>query len=100
MLPPGQGRHQHDQRALRQVEIGDQRVNALEGIAGINEDVGPAGSGGQAAILPGKALQGTAGSGAHGDDPAAVFLGLADDAGGLLRNDAELHCCQSNNLLS
>ena len=90
MLPPGQGRHQHDQRALRQVKVGDQRIHTLEGIAGVDKDVGPAGSSGQTAVLPGKALQRAAGGGAHGDDPAALFLGLADDAGGLLRDDAKL----------
>ena len=42
VLPPRQRRHQHHQRGLRQVEIGDETVQRLELVARIDEDVRPA----------------------------------------------------------
>ena len=37
--------YQHDEGALRQMEIGDQTVHGLEGIARVNENIRPFGFG-------------------------------------------------------
>ena len=87
MLPSCQRRYQHDERGLRQVEIGDQRVHDLKAIAGIDEDIRPAGAGPHGAILRRLRLHGAAACGTHADDPAAVFLRLVDKVCRLLRDD-------------
>ena len=63
------------------MEVGDEGVDALERITGIDEDVGIAGTGGQGAVGGGGAFQGAHGGGADADDPAAVFAGGVDDLG-------------------
>ena len=70
------------------MEIGDQSVQHLEAVAGIDEDAGPARRLLQSAVLGGKALHRPAGGSPHTDDPAAVPLGLIDGAGGLLWDHA------------
>ena len=68
------GADKHYQRALGQMEIGHKRINALELITGVNENVGPV------VILANLALGGAyrlkraAAGGADGDCPFAVCL--------------------------
>ena len=60
VLPPRQGGHQHDEGGLGQVEIGDEGVQHLKAVTGVDEDVGPPRRGLQRAVLPGPALTGSA----------------------------------------
>ncbi len=90
MLPSGQRRDKHDERALREMEVRDQGVDAAEAVSRIDEDIRPAGGGMKQPVLVRKALQRAAGGGAHGDDPAAVLPAAVHDRGGFLRDDAEL----------
>ena len=74
MISSGESGNQHHQSAFRQVEIGYEALHGLEGVTGIDEDLGPLGLRFKAAIFIYKALQGAAGSGAHTDDtPASGF---------------------------
>src|SRR5699024_6682910 len=41
MLSASQGRHQHNQRRLRQMEVGNQTVQDLKAISRIDEDIRP-----------------------------------------------------------
>ena len=84
MLAPGQSRDKHNQRALRQVEIGDKRVDALEAVAGIDENAGPAGRGLQRPVLGCEALERAAGGRADRNDAAAAAFGFIDRVRGLL----------------
>ena len=52
MLATRKRGHQHDQSALRQMEIGDQAVHGLEGVARIDENVRPSGLGLESAVVP------------------------------------------------
>ena len=45
MIPSRQGRYQHHQRRLRQMEVGDQSVQDLKTVTRINENVSPTASG-------------------------------------------------------
>ena len=90
LLASGEGGNQHDQRGLRQVEVGDQGVHGLEAVAGVDEDVGPAGLFGKVTVPVGKAFDGPAGGGPHTDDPAPLGPGLVQQGGGLGGEHAEL----------
>ena len=90
VLAAGEGRNQHDESALRQVEIRHQGVHAFESVTRVDEDVGPAGLGVHGAVLVGKALHSAAGGGADADNAAAGLLRLGDYPRRLLRHDAEL----------
>ena len=57
VFPAAEGGNQHDQRAFRQMEIGDQRVDALEPVTGIDENVGGAGAGLHEAVFIGDGFQ-------------------------------------------
>ena len=86
----GKGGDQHNQRALGQMEICDQRVHRLEAVAGIDEDIRPAGALGEAAVLGCKGFDRAAGGGSDADDPSALPPGAVEQIGGLLREHAEL----------
>ena len=70
------------------MEVGDQPVQHLEPVAGIDENVRPTGGGGHGAVLGGPAFDGAAGGGADADDPSAAALGLIDEICRLLWDDA------------
>ena len=90
VLAPGKGADQHDQGALRQVEVGHQGVHALEPVSRVDEDVRPAALRVHCAVGVGEALQSAAGRRADADHAAACGLGLVDNAGRLLGDYAEL----------
>ena len=56
MLPPRQGRDKHQQSGLRQVEIGDQAVQYLELVAGVDENIRPPAACPQISILDRKSV--------------------------------------------
>ena len=60
-------RHQHEQRAFRQVKIGDQAVNGFESISGIDENSRIPADGVNNALLVGCAFQGSTGCRTHRD---------------------------------
>ena len=88
MLPPGQRRNKHDQRGLRQVEVGDERVRYLEAIARIDENIRPPGAGRHGAVLRRMGFQRAAAGGANADHTPAVFPCLVDELRRLLRYHA------------
>lgn len=90
MVFAGEGGDQHDQGAFREVEVGDEGVYGFELVAGVDEDVRPAGLGGEGAVGAYQGFQGTAGGGAHADDAAAGCLGLVEDIRCLLIDHAKL----------
>ena len=90
MLPSGQRRDEHDERALREVKIRDECIQAFELITGVDENIRPAGLCAQRPVGLGKALDRAAGRCADADDAAAARLRLVDDARRFLRNDAKL----------
>ena len=90
VLPPGKGGHQHNEGALRQVEVGHQAVHHLEFVAGVDIDVRPAGPGLHMAVVRGPGLQCPAGGGAHADAPAPTGPGLVDEVRRLLWDGAVL----------
>lgn len=65
-----QGRDEHQQRALRQVEVGDQRIHRLDGHAGGDEDLRKAAARVHDAVLCGHGFQRAHARGAHAHDPA------------------------------
>ena len=86
MLVAGEGADQHNQGALRQMEVGDQSVQYLKLVARIDKDVGVALLLVQRQALFGaQRLEGAAAGGAHRDDPLAVCLSLVDQVRRLLR---------------
>ena len=85
LFPPGKGGYQHQQRALRQVEVGDQPVYDLESIAGINVNSRLPGVRLEDAVFPCYALQSAAGGGPHGDHPPAGSPAVVDLTGAFLR---------------
>ena len=89
VFAPRQCGNQHDECALRQVEIRHERVDAAELIAGVNKNIRPAGSGAHGAVRLRKALQRPARSGADRDDAAANGLRFVDDLRRLLRHHAK-----------
>ena len=90
MLPSGQRRDEHDERALREVKIRDECIQAFELITGVDENIRPAGLCAQCSVGLGKALDRAAGSRTDADDAAAARLRLVDDTRRFLRNDAKL----------
>ena len=72
------------------MEVGDQAVDAVELHTRIQEDGGVAAASFDLTILGSSSLQRAAAGGAHGDDPVARGLGLADAAGGLLADGVPL----------
>ena len=77
MRAAGERGNQHEQRALRQVEVGQQRIDAADAVAGQDEDRGFPGEGLQFAVAHGRFERAHDG-GADGDDAAAARPGLAD----------------------
>ena len=90
LFPSRQRGNEHDQRALRQMKIRHERVDAFEAIVGIDKDVRPARRRLQRAVFEGEAFERAAGGRSDGYDASAVFLRFRNDTGGLLRDDAEL----------
>lgn len=43
VFPPGECGDEHDEGAFREVEIGDQAIDALKAVAGVNESICKAG---------------------------------------------------------
>lgn len=78
MLSSGEGRHQHNERALRQMEIGYQGVRHFKTVAGVDINIGPAALGLHAAVLSGPGLQRPARGGAHANAPPSGGLGPVD----------------------
>ena len=60
--------HQHDEGALRQVEVGDEAVDAVELDTRVQEDGGVATAGFDLAILGGNGFQGAAAGGSNRND--------------------------------
>src|SRR5207248_6373384 len=78
-VPSGEGAHQHQQRALRQMKVGEHGVDNPELIARRDEEPGPA--------LPRRntvtgcsTFQDSDARGPHRDDPLALTAGLVDGA--------------------
>ena len=92
LLPASQGGDEHNQRAFREMEVGNQRVNAAEAIAGINENVCPARSGTKRPVLIGEAFQCTAGGGTYCNDPPAISMAAVYFLGGFLGDSANSEC--------
>ena len=61
MFPSCQSGSQHDEGGFGQVEVGDEGVQALEPVAGVDEDIGPPGLHRQRPILVGEGLSNGAG---------------------------------------
>ena len=76
--------HQHDEGTLRQVEVGDEAVNAVELDTRVQEDGGVAAAGFDLAILGGNGFQGAAAGGSNRNDAVPGGLGLPDALGGFL----------------
>ena len=72
------------------MEVGDQTVDAVELHPRVQEDGGVAAASFDLAILGSGSLQRAAAGSAHGDDPVACGLGLADAPGGLLADGVPL----------
>ena len=72
------------------MEVGDQTVHGLEGIAGVDKDFRPLGLCFKAAILVNQGFQGPAGGGAHADHTATGCLGLIQDFGSFRCHHTEL----------
>ena len=89
-LPSHQRADEHEQSALGQVEIGDERVNGLDPDARIDEDRGVPGAGMYDAVLRCHGFERPDGSGADADNPAAGRTDAVQGFGGLLRDLAEL----------
>src|SRR4051812_41315387 len=65
----GEGGDEHEERRLRQVEVGEQRAHDAEVEARVNKDVGFAGAGDEPTrVLSGDKLKGADGGSADGDD--------------------------------
>lgn len=90
MFPARQGGDQHDEGGFGQVEVGDEGVQALEPVAGVDEDIGPPGLHRQRPILVGEGLNGAARGGAHADNPSPIGFGLVHQIRRLLGDGAEL----------
>lgn len=75
------GADQHDQGAFRQMKVGQQPVDYLKPITGIDEDVGPAFGGTDDSLGHTDAFQGAAAGGPHRDDPPAPLSGPVDQIG-------------------
>ena len=71
MLISGKSADQHDQRAFRQMKVGDQPVENLEPITGINENAGPSLSRLHPAVRQPDAFQCPAAGRSHRDNPSA-----------------------------
>src|SRR5271166_3070655 len=80
----GEGRDQHEQRGLRQVEIGQQCADDAETVARIDKDVGIAAAGVDASFagLLRREFKGADGSGTDGDYAAATGFCRVDGVGG------------------
>ena len=82
MIIAGKRRNQHDQGAFRQMEVGNQRIDALELVTGIDEDICPAFCLADFTEEGRDTFQRPAAGSADCDDTAAVFLGFIDTGGG------------------
>ena len=72
------------------MEVGNQAIHGPEGVAGVDKDIRPLGTGGKGAVLPRQRFQRSAGGGADADDPSAVLSGLIQNAGGFIVHHAQL----------
>lgn len=90
MFPPRESGNQHHQGAFRQVEIGDQTVHGLEGVAGINKNLRPFGFGFKCAVIIDEGFQRAAGGGADAEDSAAAAPGFIENGGGFLAEHTQL----------
>src|SRR4051812_20760654 len=76
-----EGGDEHQQRALRQMEIREHGANDAKLVSGINEKVGFAGAGLDLAGAP-SVFQGADGGGSDGDHAALFENDAVDDLGG------------------
>ena len=90
MLPSGESGNQHDKGALRQMEIGNEPVHGLELVPRIDENIRPFGARPEGTVRLHQRFQGTAGGGAHANDPPALFPGLVQQSGSFLVHHAQL----------
>ncbi len=81
---------EHEQRALGQMEVGDQGVHGFEAVAGVDEDPRVTAQGRDVSVLVGHALDRAAGGRAHADDPSAGDFTFVDDARALGGNREKL----------
>ena len=86
VIVPCKGSNQHDKGAFRQVEVCDERINGLEFLAGIDENIGIIAA--LAQSFPGNIgrFQRAAAGGTYGNDTVASAFGLIDEISGLLRD--------------
>ena len=86
------GRDKHDECTFGQMEVGNQAVDSLEAVAGIDEDLRPAGPGGDSAILEHDGFKGTGGRGANGDDAPTGGFTAVDEVGSFLETSKYSEC--------
>ena len=80
----GEGADEHDEGGFWQVEVGDDGVDDLEVVAGVDEDASPAALAGDLVFGGGGGLEGADARRADGDDAVPGLLGLHDELGGLV----------------
>ena len=85
MFSSCQSRHQHHQCRFRQVEIGNQAIQYLKFVTGINENLCVAAACLYNAIFIRSTLHGTAAGGSHTDNPIPCFPGIIDQLCRLFR---------------
>ena len=78
MIVAGKRRNEHNQRTFRKMEVGDQSVDALKRISGVDKDICPAIRFLDLAEKGRDAFERPAAGCADCDDPSAVFVGLID----------------------
>ena len=88
MLAVGKGGDQHEERGLREVEVGEEALDDFEFVAlirmgaGREEEAGGAGVGGDVGLGAGDMFEGAGGGGAYGEDAAFFADGFVDGFGG------------------
>ena len=90
MLAPSKRGYQHDEGALRKMEICDQAVHGLEGVTRIDENIRPSGLGLEGAVVVYQGFQGAAGGRAYADDAPAVSLRFVQHVRGFGAHHAQL----------
>ena len=78
----GEGRHEHEQRRARQVEVGHQRVDGFEAITGRDEDRRIARPGRNASVVACGAFKNAQRRRADGDDAATACPRFVERGGG------------------
>jgi len=72
----GEGADEHEEGALGEVEVGEEGVDDLELVGGVDEDVGAAAGGGEWFALTAEVFEGAGDGGADGHDaPGGIDLG-------------------------